>query len=127
MFGEDTRGMVEAYKAVFLKFPYDLRLEHEVNFQTAFFSYTLATGFSAEAEERTNNGRIDIRISVSDDIFYIIELKLDGDSNDALSQIKRKKYYEKFVEKGRKIHLFGIVFPRKERNIVSWKEETIDS
>lgn len=42
-------------------------------------------------------------------------------------RLREKKYYEKFVEKGRKIHLFGIVFPRKERNIVSWKEETIDS
>lgn len=45
MFGEDTRGMVEAYKAVFLKFPYDLRLEHEVNFQTLFSLIPWLPGF----------------------------------------------------------------------------------
>ena len=43
----------------------------------------------------------------------------------ALKQIKEKKYYEKYEKKGNTIHLLGINFSSKERNITDWKEEVI--
>ena len=42
-----------------------------------------------------------------------------------LSQIKEKRYYEKYEKKGSTIHLLGINFSSKERNIRDWKEEII--
>ena len=32
-------------------------------------------------------------------------------------------YYEKYMKRGNTIHLLGINFSSKERNIVDWKEE----
>ena len=76
-----------------------------------------------EAEEKTNIGRMDISVEVYDGLYYIIELKLDLSADAALRQIKRKKYYEKYMKRGNTIHLLGINFSSKERNIVDWKEE----
>ena len=79
----------------------------------------------ARAEEPSAKGRADEEVMVSGNIVYIIELKLDKSADEALSQIKEKKYYEKYVKKGNKIHLLGINFSSKERNITDWKEEIL--
>ena len=79
----------------------------------------------ANAEDVTNRGRIDISVKVKNDLYYIIELKLDESAEEALKQIKEKKYYEKYGMKGNTIHLLGINFSSKERNITDWKEEII--
>ena len=80
---------------------------------------------SVEAEEKTNIGRMDISVKVKDDLYYIIELKLDESAEKALKQIKEKRYYEKYEKKGSTIHLLGINFSSKERNIRDWKEEIL--
>ena len=79
----------------------------------------------ANAEDVTNRGRIDISVKVKDDLYYIIELKLDESAEEALKQIKGKKYYEKYEKKENTIHLLGINFSSKERNITDCKEEII--
>ena len=78
-----------------------------------------------KAEEVTNTGRMDIAVTVREGLIYIIELKLDGSGNKALSQIKEKRYYEKYTSEGCRVHLLGINFSSKERNISDWKEEII--
>lgn len=80
---------------------------------------------SVDAEEKTNIGRMDISVKVKDDLYYIIELKLDESAEKALKQIKEKRYYEKYEKKGNTIHLLGINFSSKERNITEWKEEVL--
>ena len=65
------------------------------------------------------------RKSQGGNIVYIIELKLDKSAEEALSQIKEKKYYEKYAKDGAVIHLLGINFSSQERNITEWKEEII--
>lgn len=58
-------------------------------------------------------------------IEYIIELKLDWSAEEALKQIKEKKYHEKYSRKGNVIHLLDINFSSKERNMADWKEEIV--
>ena len=43
----------------------------------------------------------------------------------ALKQIREKRYYEKYEKEGNVIHLLGINFSSRERNISDWKEEII--
>ena len=45
----------------------------------------------------------------------IIEFKIDA--SDALSQIKEKKYHEKYLDRKLPIYLVGVAFDTKERNI----------
>ena len=103
---------------------YHLTLDREKGFQIAMFSI-LRMCVDARAEDVTNIGRMDISVKVKDDLYYIIELKLDESAEKALKQIKEKRYYEKYEKKGSTIHLLGINFSSKERNIRDWKEEVV--
>ena len=68
----------------------------------------------------TNKGRIDITCFIEDKI-YIIEFKVikrEKEKGSALSQIKERKYYEKYASEGKEIYLVGMEFSEREKNIV---------
>ncbi len=122
----DTKGIIAMFRDAYMNIPYDMFMEKENNYQIAFYSALMFLGFdSVEAEEKTNIGRMDISVKVKDDLYYIIELKLDESAEKALKQIKEKRYYEKYEKKGSTIHLLGMNFSSKERNIRDWKEEIL--
>ena len=74
-----------------------------------------------KAEVKTNKGRIDAVIIDKD--IYIFEFKFDGDKDQALNQIKDKKYFEKYQGVGKEIYLFGVEFT--DRNIGNWVIEKL--
>ena len=119
-----TEKIIKVLYNSFTTYPYHLTLDREKGFQIAMFSI-LRMCVDARAEDVTNKGRMDISVKVKDDLYYIIELKLDESAEKALKQIKEKRYYEKYEKKGNTIHLLGINFSSKERNIRDWKEEII--
>ncbi|MCD4787615.1 MAG: PD-(D/E)XK nuclease domain-containing protein, partial [Desulfobacterales bacterium] len=64
-----------------------------------------------------------------DDKIYIMEFKVievDKTKGSALEQIKRKKYSEKYQQKGKKIYLVGIEFSKDDKNIQNfmWEDWT---
>ena len=124
LLNEDTAGIIKVLYNSFTSYPYQLTLDREKGFQIAVFS-ALGMCAQAVAEDVTNVGRIDITVNVKSGVYYIIELKLDKSADEALSQIKEKKYYEKYAKEGNKIHLLGINFSSKGRNITGWKEEVL--
>ena len=88
--------------------------EYEECYVNVFYAYIKALGFDIVGEDVTNKGRIDLTIKMPNSII-IIEFKVDG--NEALSQIKEKKYHEKYLDKKKPIYIVGIEFDTKERNI----------
>ena len=66
-----------------------------------------------KAEVKTNIGRIDVVITSKS--IYILEFKLNGTKEEALAQIKNKKYYEGFLKEGKIIYLVGLEF--KDKNV----------
>ena len=123
--GESSK-IIETFSKLYVGFPYDMSMEKERGYQIAFIAVLRALGFeSVEAEKKTNIGRIEIRVKVREGLFYIIELKLDESADAALKQIREKRYYEKYEKEGNVIHLLGINFSSRERNITEWKEEII--
>ena len=73
-------------------------------------------------EDVTNLGRIDLSIKTQDSI-YLIEFKVGSD--DALQQIKEKKYHQKYLNDKKKLFLVGINFDEKEKNISNFKWEMV--
>ena len=57
----------------------------------------------------TNKGRIDLVLEIKEYI-YIFEFKLNKSAQIALQQIKDKKYYQRFLNKDKKIVLVGLNF-----------------
>ena len=97
----DTKGIIAMFRDAYMNIPYDMFMEKENNYQIAFYSALMFLGFeSVDAEEKTNIGWMDISVKVKDDLYYIIELKLDESAEKAFKQIKEKRYYEKYEKRG---------------------------
>ena len=84
----------------------------------------LLTSFGADvrAEEPTAKGQTDLTLLMPRGI-YVMEIKYDHTAQEALDQITRKGYAEKYRLDGRPVTKVGISFSSEERNITDWKQE----
>ena len=115
------------FKALFSSIPYNLFVknkmyEYEGYYVSVFYAYIKALGIEIVGEDVTNKGRIDLTIKMSNSII-IIEFKVDGSS--ALSQIREKKYHEKYLDLNLPIFIVGIEFSKEDRNISKVEFEEI--
>jgi Holliday junction resolvase-like predicted endonuclease len=84
------------------------------------------SGFEVESEVHTNKGRIDVVLK-KDNSVVVVEIKYSKDNkpeqmlNEAMCQIRDKKYYEKY--KSRDVTLLGMVF--SENKDISYRFEDI--
>jgi hypothetical protein len=84
-------------------------------------------GFDVLSEEQTNTGRIDAVIRFIDSI-YVLEFKFqksEDKSQEALDQIKMKKYVNKYFVEKKRIYAIGISFSEELRDINGYKAEEI--
>ena len=114
-------------KSIFASIPYNNYTNNNISKAEGFYAsvvyvYLQSLGFDIIGEDVTNKGRIDLTIKLSDKI-YIIEFKVGDD--DGLSQIKEKKYHEKYKNKNKDIYLIGINFDEKEKNISKFEWEKL--
>ncbi len=123
----EVEEAIEIIKSVFSEIPYTLmkkkKLE-EADFHILFYLIVSSSGVGIKSEILTSKGRIDALIETRDR-YYIFEFKCNQSSNKAIQQIKEKKYYEPYKNKGKEIILIGINFSTKERNISDYKIEVL--
>jgi len=93
---------------------------NEANFHTLFYVTLAAGGLPARSQVLNYSGRIDMVVEVKNKV-YIFEFKCNQSAEEALSQIKQKKYQEAFIGSGREIYLVGINFDMDKRNIAQYK------
>ncbi|MCF7838267.1 MAG: PD-(D/E)XK nuclease domain-containing protein [Candidatus Marinimicrobia bacterium] len=108
--------MLETLKIFFARVPNTITIENEKYYQTIFFTVFTLIGAMVEAEVSTNIGRIDAVVKTAGGIF-IFEFKLDGSAEEALEQIRAKRYFEPYLEDGRPVTLIGVEFSRTLRNL----------
>jgi len=77
-----------------------------------------------ETEVRTGRGRIDA-VAATADTVYVFEFKLDGTADEALAQIHAKRYFEPYLDDGRRITLIGVAFAQATRNLGEHRIETL--
>ena len=99
---------------------YQLTGTLEVYFQNSLMVLFKLMGFYVEVERHTSKGRMDVTLQTKDYI-YILEIKVDKDSETALKQIEEKEYAAPFAADPRKIFKIGVCFSSKERGISDWK------
>lgn len=89
-----------------------------------FYSYFAALGLNVIPEDVADHGRIDMTVKFEGHIylfeFKVVELAPEG---RALQQIKDKGYADKYRAEVLPIHLIGVEFSRKERNVVRFEVE----
>ncbi|MCP5049492.1 MAG: ATP-binding protein [bacterium] len=105
-----------AIKSIFAGIPSHIFInEREAYYHTVIYIVLKLLGITVNPEEHTNLGRIDNVIETASNI-YVMEFKMNS-AQDALDQIKEKKYYEKYLNHKKKIILMGISFDAETRNI----------
>ncbi len=128
---DDLPAFIEAIKAFFAGIPYHLaqKADDTDNLEKAerhyhAILYTLLVAFGADviAEEPTAKGRCDLVLKMPKGI-YVMELKVDDTAENALAQINKRGYADKYVTDGRPITKVGMAFSSTERNITEWIEK----
>ena len=115
-----ARKVLESF---FAGVPYTIHKKSEATFQTVFYAIFRLLGFNVEAESCTNDGRIDAVVQ-TDDHIYLFEFKLDDDDT-ALSQIKDKAYFKKYLQSSKKITMIGVNFDSKKGQLIDWQTEDV--
>ncbi len=112
--------------SMFSSIPYNNYTKNDLAIFEGFYAsiiyvYLQSLGFHIIGEDVTNKGRIDLTIKM-DNTIYIIEFKVDTKEN-ALKQIKEKKYYEKYLNDNKNIYHIGIGFNTDDKNISEFEWE----
>ncbi len=98
--------------------------QYEGYYASVFYSYFAALGLNVRVEDATNHGRIDMSVKFNSNIylfeFKVVELFPDG---RAIEQLKSKDYAAKYRAEALPIHLIGVEFSKKERNVVGFEVE----
>jgi hypothetical protein len=96
--------------------------KYEGYYASVFYACIASLGLRIIPEDVTNRGRIDFTVFIENRI-YIFEFKLTDE--EPLKQIREKRYFEKYLDKGMDIIIAGIVFDEKERNIKKLEWESV--
>ena len=99
----------------------------EQYYQSVLYAVFRLLGLHAQSEVVCASGRIDMIVSTRKHI-YLFEFKVttEGSAEDAIAQIKERGYLKKIRATKRPIHLVGVSFDEKSRNIKEWKEEIVE-
>ncbi|HNF13238.1 MAG TPA: PD-(D/E)XK nuclease domain-containing protein [Leptospiraceae bacterium] len=124
--GHDFESFFTILRSIFANIDYDLHIAQEKYYQTVFYLIFTLIGLRVSAEVKTNIGRIDAVIEDKD--VFLFEFKFNGTKEEALEQIRKHKYFEKYLAGGlkqstaatraEKIYLLGVEF--KDKNVGDW-------
>lgn len=126
----DIKELVCLLNSIIKSIPYLIYKEkfNEGYFHSFFHVALTLIGMRPLSEVATSDGRIDMVIDCPKAI-YIMEFKYspnDKDlSNDALDQIKDKKYHQPFILQQKTIVGIGYSFGEKSRQITDYRDETL--
>ena len=125
----DFAGVEQLLRAFFASVPHQWFTRndiarHEGFYASVFYAHFAGAGLEVVAEESTSRGRSDMTVLHEGGV-CVFEFKMDGDAEAALAQIKRQRYGEKYRHSGRPVHLVGVVFSKRERNIAAFAVERL--
>ena len=119
---------LSALRSYIAKIPYDIITKEEWEDKEAresFYKLLMYMAFSmlnsiVDTEVKSIRGRADVVIKTKSDIF-VLELKVDGSVESALSQIESSGYAIPYAADGRKLTKCGVAISSEARNITHWR------
>ena len=123
--GDDLEQVFRILQELFAHVPYFLHEKYPEKFFHAvihlLFTYM---GIRVHSEVCTSDGRVDSMVE-TDTHIYILEYKLDKSPQEALEQIRKKRYYRAAWEHGKPVTAIGVQFSSQTKNIEDWAVETL--
>jgi hypothetical protein len=115
----DAEGFAQSVRVMLQNIPFNLQIGNEKYYHSLFLSWMYTLGFKVNGEIMTGIGRIDAVLE-QPDIIVVTELKYDAKTKTttllkkAMNQIRDRRYYEKYLDKGKKILLMSLAFSGKD-------------
>lgn len=110
---ENFKEFITELKRFFASISYNILGKNEAYYHSLCYALFYACGFKTRLEDYTSIGRIDLDIELKDKV-YIFEFKYGQSAVVALKQIKDNRYFEKFLNLGKKIVLVGLSFSQNK-------------
>jgi hypothetical protein len=122
---ENFEQFIETVNAIMSSIPYPhIQGQDERYYHTVFYLMLAPSGALVHTEPLTSHGRIDMAVEFKDKV-YVVDLKCNQAAEEAIQQIHQKRYFEKYLQSGRKIYLVGINFDTQARAIKDWRFEKL--
>ena len=125
----DFDGLEALLKALFASIPYNWHVANDIGayegyYASVFYACFAATGLHVRTEDATSRGRLDMSVELDGQVF-LFEFKVveDAPTGEAMAQLKALGYAEKYRQPGRRVHLVGVEFSRKDRNLAAFDTE----
>ena len=119
----DITLFCKSLKTLWANIPYSMHIAREAYYHSLLQNMCNLLGIDVQSEVLTSNGRLDLVIATKNRIF-IFELKFKEAANIALQQIFDKRYYEKYLLKGKPITLVGLSFDFKDKKLdLEWESQ----
>jgi hypothetical protein len=118
LFEGDVSDFEASAKEMFAHIPYQLHLPREAYYHSLLLLWLNLIGFEVQAEVSTDKGRIDAvwtweeRVVIAE-VKFAAKGKAETLVESALSQIREKRYHERYASENRRIALLGIGFAGK--------------
>ena len=125
----DFAGLEALFRSFFAGIPYQWYTKNDIAryegyYASVFYSWFASAGLDVRVEESTNHGRLDMAVLFNEQV-WLFEFKTveKAPEGAALAQVKEKGYADKYRHLGQPIHLIGVEFSRKERNVAAFAVE----
>ena len=123
----DFAALESEIRSLFAGIPYEWHTRNELAryegyYASVFHSFLVGSGLRVRVEDSSAAGRLDVAVEVEGAAF-LFELKVAerASAGAALAQLRERGYAEKYRRPGRPVHLIGIHFSEKTRNIVEFE------
>ena len=125
----DFPGLETLFRAFFASIPYEWHINNDIaNYEgyyaSVFYSWFAALGLDVRVEDSSSHERLDMAILFNANV-YLFEFKVVETASEgaAMSQLKHKRYADKYRGLGQPIHLVAVVFSKAARNVAAFTVE----
>jgi hypothetical protein len=126
----DFERIREIFFSLYASIPHDWYRKNRIDefegyYASVFYASFAALGLDIIPEDVSNFGKLDMAVKFNGQI-YLFEFKVVEEEAEgkALQQIKEKKYTDKYLP-NQPIHLIGVEFSKKKRNVVGFAVERL--
>jgi hypothetical protein len=119
LFDGDIRAFEQSMRELFAHIPYQLHIPREAYYHSLFLLWLNLLGFNIQAEVATDKGRIDAvwtwedRVVIAE-IKYVLAGTVEPLLDEALNQIRERRYHERYAASHPRIALLAIAFAGKD-------------
>ena len=125
----DIPGLGALLRSVFAGIPHQWHTRNEIGryegyYASVFYSYFAGAGMDVRVEESGSAGRLDMAVRTEGRV-YLFEFKVAERAGPgaALAQLKERGYADKYRHLGEPVHLVGVEFSEKDRNVAGFETE----